>query len=319
MLAQKFLTSLAITATLFVGSYAYAQDSSLIWPQTEAAKPSEIKAFTPTLYKVTGKAHNSSMYLFGSIHELTEANSTIPKSVLESFDKADVAFFELPEDDLDADPAAMFGKLTPFMLLQGNDLITNYLSTDEIQQVAKLLPDMPDQAILKFRPWVLDMFLDLKDGNDAGMTADYGVDLRLVKRGKTQGKTQLGLEELEEQIGFLSSDPIEVQAKRLKKNLSDRRTKPNEAAEQTAKLLQNWVDGDVDALEKDFAEYRKDDPEFYDRLNGQRNRAWMTKLTPYLGKSQTVFVTVGTMHLIGDDGLVKLMQKAGYKVERVKP
>lgn len=319
MLAKKFLTSLAITASLLFVGPARAQDGTLIWPQTEAAKTAEIKAFTPTLYKVTGKARNSTMYLLGSIHELTEANSTIPQSVLEKFDRADVAFFELPEDDLDADPAAMFGKLMPFMLLEGTDLITNHLTTEEVQQLATLLPDMPDQAILKFRPWVMEMFLDLKDAKDAGMSADYGVDLRLVKRGKSQGKTQLGLEGLEEQIGFLSSDPIEIQAKRLQRTLSDRRAKPNDTAEKTTKLLQNWIDGNVDEMAKDFAIYRTEDPEFFDRLGPQRNRVWLTMLTPYLSKPQTVFVTVGTLHLLGDDGLVKLLQGAGYKVERVKP
>ena len=316
---KKILLGVFFGAALLLNGQARAQDAA-IWPQTQTKtpQPANAQAFTPTLYKVTGETRNSTMYLLGSIHELTEANSTFPEVVLRNFDRADVAIFELPEEDLDADPLAMFRKLAPHMMLPGDDLLTNYVSTEEIQQLSKLLTDVPDTAMLKFRPWVVEMFLDLNDAKVAGMRAEHGIDLRLVKRGKSQGKKQIGLEQLDEQIGFLSSDPLDVQAKRLKKNLSDRRSKPNEAAEQTEKLLRNWVDGDVNELSNDFAKFREEDPVLFDRIGKQRNHNWLAKLKPHLAKPQTVFVTVGTLHLLGDNGLVKLLKDAGYKVERVE-
>jgi len=47
-----------------------------------------------------------------------------------------------------------------------------------------------------------------------------------------------------------------------------------------------------------------------------RNNQWIKQL-PALMKSQSCFVAVGCMHLIGDSGLITQFRKAGYKVEVV--
>jgi uncharacterized protein YbaP (TraB family) len=54
-------------------------------------------------------------------------------------------------------------------------------------------------------------------------------------------------------------------------------------------------------------------------MNTARNDTWMPKLDALLtrpGKDDTL-VVVGTMHLLGSDGVVEKLRKKGYKVERV--
>ena len=60
-------------------------------------------------------------------------------------------------------------------------------------------------------------------------------------------------------------------------------------------------------------------PQLYQRINTDRNDAWLPKLQPYLQAGQGgTLVVVGTLHLLGSDGVVEKLRAKGYKVERVR-
>jgi len=48
----------------------------------------------------------------------------------------------------------------------------------------------------------------------------------------------------------------------------------------------------------------------------ERNLTMTDKIKGYLDEDSTVFVVVGAGHLIGEQGIVKLLKKAGFKAER---
>jgi uncharacterized protein YbaP (TraB family) len=60
---------------------------------------------------------------------------------------------------------------------------------------------------------------------------------------------------------------------------------------------------------------------FYDRLLKERNHNWVRELGAMLEdperKDETIFVAVGALHLVGEDGLEKLFAEAGYDVVRI--
>jgi uncharacterized protein YbaP (TraB family) len=64
---------------------------------------------------------------------------------------------------------------------------------------------------------------------------------------------------------------------------------------------------------------RKQYPEMYARMNTARNDTWVPKLDALLKKPGTddTLVVVGTMHLLGPDGVIEKLKAKGYKVERV--
>jgi uncharacterized protein YbaP (TraB family) len=49
----------------------------------------------------------------------------------------------------------------------------------------------------------------------------------------------------------------------------------------------------------------------------RRNRKMRTRALPLLSKGK-IFIAVGALHLIGEDGLVALLQNAGYTLEPVE-
>ena len=65
-------------------------------------------------------------------------------------------------------------------------------------------------------------------------------------------------------------------------------------------------------------EMAKEFPVSYRLVNVDRNNAWMSTLEQRLkaGSDDTLAV-VGTLHLLGDDGVVEKLRAKGYKVERV--
>ena len=49
-----------------------------------------------------------------------------------------------------------------------------------------------------------------------------------------------------------------------------------------------------------------------------RNRAWMEQLVPMLKRGDKPLVAVGSLHMVGRDGLVAQLETQGYKVTRLQ-
>ena len=82
-----------------------------------------------------------------------------------------------------------------------------------------------------------------------------------------------------------------------------------------------WRRGDTSALESKLTvEFRKSYPSLYQRIDVDRNNAWIPKIREMLDAPGTddALVVVGTMHMLGPDGLVSQLQSKGYRVERVQ-
>ena len=115
----------------------------------------------------------------------------------------------------------------------------------------------------------------------------------------------------------MDSAPYAEQAKGLEEFLDD----PQKAVKQMADMHAWWRAGDVDRLDAEMrAEMARETPETYRLLNVDRNDAWLPQIERRLAesKSDDTLVVVGSLHLLGDDGLVeKLRARGNYTIERV--
>lgn len=89
-------------------------------------------------------------------------------------------------------------------------------------------------------------------------------------------------------------------------------------AEDPTRLRDAWLAGDVDVLEEATRTGIMADPELREAILTGRNNAWLDQLLVVLKQDEKPLVAVGTAHLLGPDGLPKLLESRGYTVKRIQ-
>jgi len=82
--------------------------------------------------------------------------------------------------------------------------------------------------------------------------------------------------------------------------------------EQVDTMVRYWKEGDYKAMEKLALEIPGEYPEFQpimDKLYTERNIRMVGKIEEYLKTDKTYFVVVGAAHLIGDEGIINLLNE----------
>ena len=82
-------------------------------------------------------------------------------------------------------------------------------------------------------------------------------------------------------------------------------------------LVEAYVAHDDRRLAKAFGRLWRRKPAFAERLLFRRNELWCERLGLWLGDGG-MFVAVGAFHMFGERGLVELLRRRGYRVERVR-
>jgi uncharacterized protein len=82
-------------------------------------------------------------------------------------------------------------------------------------------------------------------------------------------------------------------------------------------LMNMWTSADEKKLVS-LTQTLAVNPEYYKALIEDRNTGMVSKIEGYLNSEEThtYFVVVGALHMLGDDGIVTQLEKAGYTVEK---
>jgi uncharacterized protein YbaP (TraB family) len=87
--------------------------------------------------------------------------------------------------------------------------------------------------------------------------------------------------------------------------------------ESVGELARAWKAGDTAAIEKVVLSDLKSEPQMYQRLLVDRNRAWLPKIEALFARPKPAFVVVGAAHLVGTDGLIAMLRAKGYTVTQL--
>ena len=300
------LLTLSLSALLLLPNAQATQAAQAASPAQSTSKP--------LLWKVSDA--DNAVYLLGSFHLLKQDDYPLPAEVDRAFDAAESVLFEV-------DPAEMTAPETMVTMQK-------YMAYEDGQSLSKALPKATlDKlgtvvsasggslaALEQSEPWAVSLGLVLGITQAMGFKADLGVDRHLMERAAKAGKPTAGLETIDAQMLAMDSAPYAEQAKGLDEFLSD----PQKAVKQMGDMHAWWRAGDVDKLDREMrVEMAKDTPETYRLLNVARNDAWMPAVEKRLteSKKDDTLVVVGTLHLLGEDGLVEKLRAKGYTVERV--
>jgi len=260
-----------------------------------------------TLWSVKGK--QNTVYLLGSVH-LLEPSEPLPAAMEAAYEEAETLYMEIDMDDLDQ---RLVQKLTLELgLLPAGETLSNVVGADAFAKVADKAREFGlNIAVLeRFRPWLAGLTLVQAHLASMGLDSNAGIEQRLTKRAREDGKPIHGLETIEEQLGVLAGLPEAQQREFLVYSLED----SDNMTREIESLLAAWRTGDVAALEAILVEGMLRYPDVYRPLTVERNRKWIASIEKLLDDKEDYLVVVGTLHLVGQDSVIEMLEKKGHRV-----
>ena len=121
---------------------------------------------------------------------------------------------------------------------------------------------------------------------------------------------RLGLETAEFQVSLFADLDAEQSLAFFRYTLTDLEVMIPEME----KMYRDWRSGNVEGMEQWLLEGFEEFPDVFNRMVIDRNRAWVPKIVELLEGDRNAMVVVGSMHLVGDEGLVALLRREGYTV-----
>jgi uncharacterized protein len=247
-------------------------------------------------------------YVFGTIHLADPRVTDLPPPVRDAFDHAERLLVEVVPD------AAGLGQLTQSMRFDdGRHLkqaVGARLYDDARAAMAKR--GMPADDIDDLKPWAVTLLLLMPNRGGA-----VPLDLVLQAHAAEQGKAVAGLESMEEQIRVFDGLALDEQRALLAATLREQA----QLGERIEALVRAYLARDLAQLQElsDAADAGISpalDAAMKRRLLTDRNRRMVERMQSWLRRGN-VFVAVGAAHLPGPEGILKLLEREGYRVSAV--
>lgn len=268
----------------------------------------------PLLWRVSDA--DNQVYLLGSFHALKASDYPLGASVELAFEDAERVAFELSPEEM-ASPELPRMMMAAATLPKGRTLRGSVPKhTWRKLESYAFKRGVPLQDLAGTEPWMVSLLISMRELMRLGYDPAQGLDRHMMARSATARKPTMGLESGQEQIAALDGMSAAEQQQSLEEALGDADHFKNKMDQ----LHAFWRAGDARKLdEKLSVEFKRDYAQLYQRINVVRNQAWLPKIRRMLDQeaSDDTLVVVGTMHLLGTDGLVSQLQSRGYRVERL--
>ena len=267
------------------------------------------------LWKVSGKGLKQPSYLFGTHHLFSiQYFDSIP-GLFKAFNECNVVVSEMVMNNIDAS-----AKIRQAAVMPDHKTIKDLLNDDEYKLVDSELKSVLKLGLknvsimnpsLILTMYEMEIYKKLTGFSDTKQSDSY---FQLVAAEK--GKKVIGLETVDQQIEVLfGNGTLERQANVLVEAIQHKDKILSEMI-QLNKLYKAGKIDELAELSKGKDNITKMTEEEYAKLVDNRNAEWLKKL-PSILKDGSSFIAVDAMHLGGKNGLVKQLQKAGYKIKAV--
>lgn len=300
--ALAALALLGVAATL-----AACRETS---PAAAATQP------RPAMFKLADA--DSEIYLFGTVHILPPDLKWRTKTFDAALGKASRVYFETPSGpDAEARAIALtqsLGMNTPGVTLD------SYLTPAEQARLraAAVKAGTTIENLQPMRPWLAAIMVSLSAMIEAGQDPDAGVEKVIEAAAAQTGKSLAYFETIDEQLGLFAKLSEQSQKAILIASLDD----IEEGPALTEKLDHAWVTGDLRTLDSFVnGDMRRLDMAVYKAILVNRNANWTKQIDALMQADQkgaVIFIAVGAGHLAGKDSVPAMMEKLGYRVDRVQ-
>jgi uncharacterized protein len=280
----------------------------LLFLSDSCAPNSRIGESKSTLWKVQGD-HNS-VYLLGSIHVLSKEAYPLKPALEHAFDDAQQVVFEI---DLTRFTKKSFKQeFSRTAIYPPGQSLSKKLSPQTIELLKSVLPlyGLSLKEIEHLKPWFVAEALSSRTLEMAGFSDRLGIDFYFYRKAQAAGKPVLGLETLRDQAEIFDRFNDEQNEQYLASTLSGLPA----YTEMIRQLVAAWKDGNVQVLDRLLNQDKRADPVTHETLFSRRNSKWMPEIERYAHGNGNYLIIVGAGHLVGDDGVVAQLRRAGYSV-----
>ena len=276
--------------TLFISLFSNAQEleKSLLW-------------------KISGNGLKKPSYLFGTIH-LT-CDTSLDANTLNALETTEQLYLELDMDD-----KSIQMKLMKLMMMKDGAKLSTLLSPEDFKILDEFMKknlNMSAKLFDSFKPFMISSMLFPKMLD----CKSQSVESELMKITKEQNEEIFGLEKAEDQMKVFDEISYQDQAEELLKTVKDNLEKDKKEFQEMITIYQNK---DIEGMLKMMSDSdNKITSENQDILLNDRNKKWIPIMVKIM-KDKPTFFGVGAGHLAGEEGVIKLLRKQGYKVEAVQ-
>lgn len=259
------------------------------------------------LWEISGEGLESPSYLYGTIHATCDA--TLDASTLKALDETKQLYLEIDMDDKE-----MPMQMMKYMKMNNDEKLSTLLSEEDFIIIDSFLKEnvsMSAKMLDTFKPFMVSAML-LPKMLDCEFKSVEGELMRVTKE---QNEEVYGLEKVEDQMKVFDAIPYQEQANELLKTAKNGLEKDKLEFQ---KMMNVYKKKDIEELLRMMdASDNKITADNKGVLLNNRNKNWIPIIIK-TAKEMPTFFGVGAAHLAGDEGVIKLLRKAGYKVVAVK-
>lgn len=253
-----------------------------------------------------------SVFIAGSMHLLRRERPALPAAIVKAYEESESLVMEIDADDIDDQyTAQLMLRLATFADARSLPMITGEARWQKLQTLLARV-QVPESFAATLEPWGVAILLTSLEYARLGFDPEVGVEKQLQDLAARDRKPIAGLETPEFQIGLFDALPMDEQLQLLDMTLEDIGEMPDTVDE----LYAAWRAGDLRALDALLLEGYREMPRLYADLVERRNRNWIAPIKALLEQDGDTLVVVGALHLVGEQGVVAMLEREGLKPVR---
>lgn len=251
-----------------------------------------------------------SSHIYGTMHVSDERITNLPPVVERVFAGADQFVMEMLPS-----PRAM-EVIAQGSYFQDGRRLKHLMQDDDYQRLSRLLKEnlrLPETLYSQMRPWAVLMLVSMPAED---MASDKVLDMLLYHRAEQRGMDLHGLETAQQQLAALESLTLEEQVWMLNRSVARYAQKESDARRMLALYLRRDLAGLVAMQQQYTVDDSEIDQRFMFSLLDQRNHSMTLRLQTLLPQGN-LFIAIGALHLPGENGVLHLLERQGYRVTPV--
>lgn len=304
-----------------VDSSSLAEDSSSL-AEVENKQTSDI---TPAMWVITSES-GTEITMLGSMHALKDEDYPLPDKIMDAYNGADILAVEC--DTTETQSLEYQVALTKEMVLEEGDSLKDHLSEEGYDILSEYLSTYGYKIEMfnGYKPWAVSSTVDSLSLLSSGLSTDLGIDYYFMEQAHESGKEIYEVESVDFQMDMLmnfSDDIYDLMFRCLEGEDKESQT------ELLMDMYKAWRTGDVDTIDKlnnqvddEDGELSDEDmaltEEYMDKMIYDRNITMENSVKELLKGDKDVFFVVGAAHFTGEGGIIDLLEKDGYTVERIE-